>query len=219
MLEYKKAKYKELVEKRKACALCPLHNPSRIEGGKYDCDHLDPWATWKGDLDAEIVVVGKDWNDLDSFIQQQGVVNPKNRTNKNLVILLDFVGINVQKDKLFFTNSILCAKEGGKNATVKTEWVRNCSTNFLRPLLDLIQPKLVIAMGEEAFIAVTNAFGITGLKFKEAKSKSDPIYITESMKCFAVYHPTTFNQYGIKPRDHYEQWERIIPHLPDSYKK
>ena len=54
--------YCELVQMRKEEQMPPgLANPSEIANGRYDCDHLSPWAKWQGSLDAEIVLVGQDW--------------------------------------------------------------------------------------------------------------------------------------------------------------
>jgi hypothetical protein len=220
-MEYKKARYEELVKQRKACDICQMiHNPSRIEGGKYDTDHIGPWSAWKGDLDAEIVVVGKDWYPINGFIKQKGVSDPNKPTNKNLIKLLRYIGIDPQKDKLFFTNSVLCMKEGeAANKKLEDSWIKNCSTKFLRPLLDLIEPKIVIALGEDAFSAITEVYGFGNIKFSDAINKSEPIYLTEHMKCFPVYHcgQIPINRYGWIT--HFRQWDRIRPHLPETFLK
>jgi hypothetical protein len=57
--------YKDLVCQRKACSLCQgLVNPSTEE---FDSNEIGPWAKWQNNLDADIIVVGQDWGDVDYY--------------------------------------------------------------------------------------------------------------------------------------------------------
>lgn len=210
----KKALYAELVRKRKACDMCQMmHNPSVIKGGIYDTDHIGPWSAWKGDLDAEIVVVGKDWYPKDAFIEQKGISDPESPTNKNLTELLDYCGVNVQNDKLFFTNTVLCMKEGKASDKLSTSCINTCSEKFLKPLLDIIEPKIVIALGKDAFRAIKRIYKIRGVNFTRGVKRKEPIYLSEKTVCFPVYH---CGQYSVNTQGidkHKEQWKRIRDYL------
>lgn len=219
----KKAVYEELVRQRKACDLCQacngrmLHNPSRIKDGKYDKhNHIGPWSAWKGDLNAQIVVVGKDWYSVKSFIEQEGVSDPDSTTNKNLITLLESIGVDPQKDKLFFTNAVLCLKDGPNDAPLIRKWLKNCASRFLRPLLDLIEPKIVITLGDDALYAVTHAYNVKGIeRVSDVIEQKEPIYLTENMKWFPVYH---CGRQGVNSKGglgaHIKHWARIRPYLP-----
>lgn len=148
---YVKKEYTNLVKLRQSCQMCiDLKNPFDIEQ-KYDVNEIGAWSKWKGDLDAKIVVVGQDWGDVNSFRMSKGECDPKNGTNRRLVSLLESIGVSVEKDKLFFTNAILCLKDGGLSGKVKTSWFNNCASNFLRPLLDTIKPEITISLGAYAY--------------------------------------------------------------------
>ena len=53
---------------------------------------------------------------------------------------------------VFFTNAILCLKtKGGMQGKVEKEWFSSCGETFLRPLIELIQPQVVVCLGERAW--------------------------------------------------------------------
>ena len=79
------AMYRELVARRKAHVFpVGLLNPSKIEDGRFDSQHLGPWSRWQGDLNAEVVIVGQDWGDQAYFIKNEGIDSDKEQTCKNL---------------------------------------------------------------------------------------------------------------------------------------
>src|SRR5437588_7043510 len=69
----KLAAYQTLVKARKACHACTgVTNGSAIEGGVYDCDEVGAWSLWQGNLNAQVIVVGQDWGDVDWFLRVKG---------------------------------------------------------------------------------------------------------------------------------------------------
>ncbi len=172
----KKTRYEALVKDRKACHVCTgVTNPSAIEGGRFDCDEIGAWSLWQGNLNAEVMVVGQDWGDVDWFLRVDGRPTSTSKTNTTLVELLASAGLNINLANkttgggvLFFTNAVLCMKEGGAQAPVKPEWLRNCGTRFLRPMIDIVQPKVVVSLGAKAYGAVMTAYDMTARKFSTA---------------------------------------------------
>ena len=143
----------------KACSLCSaLENPSRCEQGHYDSRHIGPWSQWQGHLNAELMVVGQDWGDTNYFIRNHGLEAQRNPTNNMLRELLGSIGIDVgsphdcrNDGRVFLTNAILCLKTtGGLQGNVKKEWFSNCGRAFLRPLIEIVGPKVVVCLGERA---------------------------------------------------------------------
>ena len=57
----KEKAYLQLVEKRKSFQFEKLLNPSETEDGRFDCDHVESWARWMGNLNAKIMLIGKDF--------------------------------------------------------------------------------------------------------------------------------------------------------------
>ena len=65
-LDSKRARYGALVGARKTCRACAdPANPSVCEGGAFDCEAIGAWSRWQGNADAQVMVVGQDWGDVD----------------------------------------------------------------------------------------------------------------------------------------------------------
>jgi uracil-DNA glycosylase len=194
----KEESYFNLVARRKNCGCCVgLTNPSIVDSGKYDSSHIGPWSRWQGNLDAEIMVVGQDWGDVEFFRKWQGIDPPRgNATNENLQMLLHEFGIHIGKPReaqpnvIFLTNLILCLKRGGLQAEVEEEWLQNCSRSFFRDLMSIIRPRKVLALSERVSKAILDCHGIPfrkswGLPILMPKS---PFRIGDNTLLFPVYH-------------------------------
>lgn len=191
-------KYNRLVAKRKECSLCQnLRNPASIEDGKWDSDQIGPWSLWQANLNAEIVVVGQDWGDISYFTKYRGRDQPSgNPTNENLQKLLMKIGIEIRKPRdqqdhvVFFTNLILCLKTGGLQGRVEDYWFNNCSRTFFIPLIEIIRPKVIIALGKKVSESILQLYGISYSKsaaFHKMLAQS-PYRLTNSTSFFPLYH-------------------------------
>jgi len=193
----KSARYATLVCARKACDRCVtsgLTNPARVRGGVFDSDEIGTWTRWNGDLDARLLVVGQDWGDVASFERQRGLDN-QSPTNKMLSELLTSVGIlvgpapeRVPASGVFLTNAALCLKVGGAQAQVKREWFKNCGESFLRAQIELVRPKVVVSLGERAYLALSHAFDLPPVNFSVAVNRRLPIPLPTGASLVAVYH-------------------------------
>jgi hypothetical protein len=113
--------YNELVLARKACDICVgLANPARCAGGWFDSSEIGPWTRWQGNLDAQVMVIAQDWGDVAGFQKQSGVDSDNSETNRVLRELLAIIGFDIAfpscstgRGQLFFSNAILCLKQGG----------------------------------------------------------------------------------------------------------
>lgn len=158
------AGYAELVADRRAHRFPPsLLNPSEIEGGRFDSDHLGPWSRWQGDLRAEVVVIGQDWGDLSYFLRNKGVDDEREQTCMNLRSMALSAGWDLGTPQnpipqpLFFTNAVLGIRaEDGKSGVPPTEWI-NDSLPFLTGLIDIVQPRAVVSLGTAAYRATRMA--------------------------------------------------------------
>ena len=201
----KRAPYEALVSARKRCRACvdptnparDLTNASVIEGGIFDCDEIGAWSQWQGNLDAELMVVAQDFGDVRWFLREKGRPTSRkpSRTNKALVELLGFAGFSIRlahqtsgKGPLFFTNGVLCMKQGGASASVKDHWFRNCGMFFLRPLIDLVQPKVIVCLGKKAYRGVLTAYKMSPREFSSAVESDEPDVLSSGIAVFAVYH-------------------------------
>lgn len=223
MIEKQRA-YRTLVQKRKAFRFAELLNPSEIEGGRYDCDHVELWARWLGNLNAKIMLVGKDFGGKKFFIEFKGGCNPKSVTNLNLIKLFACLGINIgtpsmpdQDVPVFMTNAIIgiidTSSKGGNRISSLSK--RESTSEFLRPLIDIVDPSIIIAMGKEAYECVCNAFGVVHARSMREALEIGPVELPNSKLLFPVFH---CGGLGVLPQNRtlnkqIEDWSRIARYL------
>jgi uracil-DNA glycosylase len=191
----KERRYARLVAARKQCRSCiDLVNPAAIEGGRLDSAHVGPWSRWQGNLYADLMVVGQDWGDVQYLLANGGRDGEHNPTNRKLEELLASVGVHTGAPgqpagqyEAFFTNAILCLKQGGLQARVKRDWFENC-TSHLREQVETVGARVVVGLGELAFGSVLRAFGLRPHRFRT--EVEDPIgrSLPTGGRAFAVYH-------------------------------
>lgn len=191
------ASYAALVHARKSCCACSgLLNPAACDGGTYDSDHIGPWSLWQGNINADLAIVGQDWGDTRYFIANKGHDEPSNRTSETLRQLLATIGIAIAPPTVsdsgcgtvFMTNAILCLKEGGMQAKVRPEWFANCGARFLRPTIDLIAPKVVVTLGEQAYKGVAAVYALPRTAFKVAVERREGLKLTATTTWLPMYH-------------------------------
>lgn len=189
--------YAALVENRKDCRMCQdLINPSVCAGGKFDTNHIGPWTKWQGNINAQLMVVGQDWGDVRYFVNNQGRESASNPTNKNLVRLLESIGISIlpvsnplgYSGEVFLTNAILCLKDGGLQGPVKREWFGNCGAAFLRPLIELVNPKVVVSLGQLPYRAIRKLYGLPRVTFRNAVETEPGFLLPNGIRYFPMYH-------------------------------
>ena len=194
----KSERYFQLVEARKTCAACAgLTNPSTFHEGKFDSAQIGPWSRWQGNLNAAVMIVGQDWGDENYFKDNAGQEKPNNRTNETLRELLASVGLHIGLPSqesagnglLFFTNAILCLKKGGMQGKVNKEWFSNCGTRFLKLTIEIVQPRILITLGERAYHAVADSFDLQRLPFRSAVEQPHGINLPNCpTTLYPVYH-------------------------------
>jgi len=187
--------YTELVARRKACRECAeLTNPSAVDDGAFDSDHIGPWSRWQGNLSADLMVIGQDWGDTRYFRRFRGLDDDKNPTNRTLMKLLQGIGLVIgppssagSNDLVFFTNAVLCLKEGGLQGPVQAAWFQNCAP-FLRRQVEIIAPRVVATLGEHAFRAVRQAFQLPPRSLASAVADTEGEILVGNTRLLAVYH-------------------------------
>ena len=223
LLERKRA-YDELVKKRKKCQLCKkLKNPSKVLEGALDSDEIGPWTKWQGSLFPDVMVIGQDFSDEGSFIRYFGNDNKRGSTNKKLKEKLNELGYCVDygdrglQQRLFFTNSVLCLKDEDKGVQgpISSKYSSICGESFLKPLILILKPKVVIAMGQLALNAVSSSFELESVTLKSAVRRVEGETIFSGTRLFVVYHLNSrvknSNQRSFQEQE--EDWVRIRNYL------
>jgi len=87
---------------------------------------------------------------------------------------------NMEREKVFITNCVKCRPPG--NRTPYSDELDICYENYLKKQIDLIKPKLIVALGQVAFRKLSGK----NLKLKNAHGK---IFMHRKIKLFCTYHP------------------------------
>lgn len=163
----KQQQYKALVStfKKQKFSDPNLLNPFHIKEVKYDFEVLNPWNLWHGNIDADILLIGQDWGDLEYFKKNFSTnwePEKNSPTNKNLQKLFTCLGCDIglpdflnrpqyfKRLPLYFTNAVLGIKSGGMAAAIKNTWFDEMGI-YLIGLINIIQPKTIIVMGKNAY--------------------------------------------------------------------
>ena len=190
----RQTEYDLLVQKRKQFQFAEgLYNPSQIEGGIYDQgNHLGPWSAWQGNLEAKILVIGQDWGDVKYYRTHEGYDMDASPTNQNLVKLFKILNIDIglpsqpnPNTPVFFTNAVLGIKMfEGISETVLTKWAKEDSEMFLKTLLHILKPKIVITLGKVAYATVASIYSLPKKPLRELVA-NNPIQLNETMRLYA----------------------------------
>lgn len=217
----KLAEYAGLVSGRKACHQCSgLCNPSDVEHGSLDTDQIGPWSLWQGNLEATIMVVGQDWGDVAYFEKNRGHGLAQSFTNRALVELLAIAGVAVEplgaselRHVAFFTNAILCLKSGGVQGRISRDWFQNCR-HFLRRQIEIVQPQVVIGLGQHAYQSILATFDLSARPFRLEVEAKDGRLLPNGTRAFAVYHCGARIRNTVRTLDEQKcDWRRIRRHL------
>lgn len=234
----KKNEYQNLINKRKTCILCKANHFKNQSETDYDFDEIGNWTTWSNNLDADIMIVGQDYSDTFTFERDKGVIEVKELNDsslaneyttvtnyylRELTKLIGYdIGIPTKKSnaKVFLTNSVLCLKHGEldekarvMSKSIPTSVYKKCGTEFLKPTIEIVQPRVIVTLGATATKAVINAYSddIDNSKKLLASSfstifKDGKIIIKNTNSIiFPVYHTGMLGQNNRKKNDESEK--------------
>ena len=218
-METKNVLYKKLVAERKEYVFSDtdIKNPSELNISNDD--HLNSWAYWHGDLNADILLIGQDFGDYAYYLNNNGKDDPDNGTNDNLSHLFNELGIETGSSdnpnleaKLYFTNAVLGVKNGGMSADIKKSWYSETANKFIKPLINIVEPKIIIAMGSIAYDTICIIYGLHKKPMKEA-IENNPIILEDGKKLFIVYHCSNLGIANRNFNSQREDWKKIKNHL------
>jgi len=193
----KEIAYRNLVQSRKICHLCEgLTNPAEYDNGMFDSDHIGPWSRWQGNLNAQLMIIGQDWGDTGYFRRYGGHERDNNPSNKTIRELLASIEIPIPPpssrvgslSSIFLTNAILCLKEGGLGGDVKQDWFNNCGHHYLKPLIEIISPKVVVSLGKYAYEIICRLYNLPKTSFRDAVDRKEGEPLSKGVVLLPVYH-------------------------------
>ncbi len=123
----KQLRYEKLIEKAKSTNFGNIEeivNPHTIS--EIPLSHVEPYAQWHGSLDAQILVIGQDFADYDSYRNKQGKAESfENQTTNRIlhdlfkasfdITLGDPYNPNLSEKRIFLTNAVMGLKIGKLN--------------------------------------------------------------------------------------------------------
>ena len=184
------------MEKRKGFLFhIELKNPSQTN---FDTQEIEPWATWQNDLDADVMIIGQEFCDYETYIKTEGKVERfegkyEYPSNRNLRELLSLMGRDPghptkpnKNSKLFFTNSVMALKDGEMSSNFKDKWMKPSRDEFLIPLIDIVNPQIIICIGGKAAKSVSKIFGYK-ISALAKMVDMNPIEIGDK-KIFSMFH-------------------------------
>jgi uracil-DNA glycosylase len=89
---------------------------------------------------------------------------------------------------MFFTNLVLYLKKGGLVAPLSQNCYHNCGERFLRPLIEIICPRVIISLGKAAYDQIVKQYHLDKIPFREAVEIEKGITIGQNIRLFPVYH-------------------------------
>ena len=149
-------------------------------------------------------------------MRHRGRDEPRNPTNDNLHRLLAAAGIRAKEPPetdsdapVFATNSILCLKEGRMNGAILTSWVDSCGARHLTPLVQYLQPPVVVGMGSHGWRAVRRVFALDQAPQRISAAAGCYWIAADRTSVFAVSHPGPLGIINRRWTQQLSDWRRI----------
>lgn len=225
-----KQKYELLVQDRKTCRECEgevVKNPSTI---KYDCNQLNAWSQWQNNLSARILLVGMDWGSVKHFEKNRGKDPHSDPTNTNIPELFKIIDHEISApdgetygkpdSDLFFTNVVLCLRVKDKmQGNIRQKIATTCARKFTKRLVEMIRPKVVIALGDVASKAIAACYNVKLPKtMKERVDNEENRYgfrLNNDTVLFPVYHCGAWGRHNRPPKMQEKDWLKIRDYLQE----
>lgn len=213
--------YQELVGFRKSFEFQEgLKNPSQTD---FDLNEIEPWAQWQNNLNAELLIIGQEFCDFDTFNNCRGTVekeegNYEFPSNKNLAEYLKMIGHDPghplkpnKSAKLFFTNCVMGLKDGSMSSNFKDKWINESRINFLEPLIKIIDPNVIICIGAKPTKSIFRTYKIKYISMKYHVGHSP--YPVENKLIFPVYHTGGLGLRNRSKENQLKDWQNIGQNL------
>lgn len=212
-LEIKKIKYENLVADRQMFEYDTeeIVNPYNL---KLENDaHLNAWAYWHSNLDAEIIIIGQDFGSIEYYKKNNGLDELENETNINLRNLCLNLNIDLgtvehpKEASVYLTNAVLGAKSGNMSTSIKTNWY-HCTRHLTKRLIEIISPKYIITLGAIPLDLMKRIYKLD-IENLAKTIESNPITLDNGIKLFSVYHCSNLGFANRKKELQINDWKII----------
>lgn len=225
----KKAAFRQLAEDVSRCHLCEqLKMPPHDIGGEFlendhhgldtDLPYVNLWNLWHYNLDADIMIIGQDYGQREESAKP-GLADPTEQALRDLISDAFSPDVSV-----FFTNAANCYRHNKTTGSIHPGWLPLCANRFLGRLIAIVQPKAIVALGYNAFTALSCLNEIP-LVCHNPKNKSKDT-LADYMRCsysltinnktiavYPVYHPGVLGQRNRSLPQQKEDWRHIAEQI------
>lgn len=128
------------------------------ENGYYECNYVSPYSKSAHNVNSDVLVVLQDWSSDENMRGECHETNrlgytPNVGTNIKLISLLK-THLNLNLNDIYATNLFPFIKMGGMSAYISIKDMRRAAKDFTLPMIDIIRPKIVIALGAKTYSAL-----------------------------------------------------------------
>lgn len=162
----------------------------------YECDYVSPYSKSAHNTNADVFIVLQDWSSDENMC---GICEETNRlgytpsvgTNKNLIKLLK-EHLDLELKNTYATNLFPFVKMGGISANIPPKDMQKAAKEFTLPMIEIIKPKIAIALGMKTFNALRQGAGLNKVCDMEEAVKNTFDY--HGAKIFFQAHPSQQSQ-------------------------
>ena len=128
------------------------------EDGYYECDYVSPYSKSAHNINADVFIVLQDWSSDDNMTGKCQETNrlgytPSVGTNIKLIeYLRKYLGLELRDT--YATNLFPFIKMGDMSANIPIKDMRSAAKEFTLPMIRIIRPKIVIALGRKTYYAL-----------------------------------------------------------------
>jgi hypothetical protein len=157
----------KITKEKELLKLAKLRQKTKYEGyksiadyeiGYYECDYVSPYSKSAHNVDADVFVILQDWSSDDNM---HGICQETNRlgytpsvgTNIKLIEYLKNY-LDLELGDTYATNLFPFIKMGDMSANIPIKDMRRAAKDFTLPMIQIIRPKIVIALGRKTFDAL-----------------------------------------------------------------
>jgi restriction system protein len=188
----KENKLLELARKRQSTRYEGYTSIGDYDNGVWECDYVSPYSKSSHNPDSDILIVLQDWCSSGSFdgsvceVTLQLGYSPSVRTYRNLIALLrEHFGLELPD--VYTTNLFPYIKPGEMRADIENAAFVKAATDFTLPMIEIIEPKIVICAGLKTFNALRESCGFAWANNVAEGVVSDFDY--KNSRIFCQAHP------------------------------
>jgi hypothetical protein len=194
---------------------------SDFDSGFYDGDWITPWTRSAYNLDADLMIVAQDWSSAET-LESPKRSKPAQKearklsgqdanlpTNRNLKALLKR-HFELEFSDTYAINAFVFIKRGTISAKIPIEDLVYCAKKYTLPQIEIIQPCMVLCLGQGTYNAIQLALGHSPSKLSEASLPTGHMQHQNGAEIYGVPHTGSWGTRNAGGRDNVDAiWDRL----------